>query len=99
MLIASDGYGEAFAGKYLYFVFRTGRNRNADLLQLVDDDLHYFVHVLESFLARVGPGGGAVQLKRGAIRVPPIIVGFHDDFERVGLHRHYYAAAYGLLSA
>src|ERR1039457_337338 len=99
MLIASDGYGHAFVGKHLYFVFRPGGDRDAVLLQLVDYDLHDFVDVLEGFLAGVPPGSGTVLLKRGAIRVPPIIVGFHDHFERVGLHRHYYATAYGLLSA
>lgn len=63
MLIASDGHGDAVFGKRLNFVFLCGGNRNAVLLQLVDDDLYDFMDVLQRFLAGAPRGGGAVLLK------------------------------------
>ena len=98
MLIVANGHGNAFARKHLYFVLWTVRDGNAVLAQFVDDHLHDFVDVLQSLLAGVSPRGGAVLLERGAIRVPPVRVWFHNNFEGVGLHGTYYGWNVGSLS-
>src|SRR5260370_30638938 len=90
MLIASNGDGDTFVGKHLYFVFWPVGDGNAVVAELVDDHLHDFVDVLQGFLAGVSPGGGAVLLERGTISMPPISIGFDNYFERVGLHVRYY---------
>ncbi len=93
MLIASNGDGDTFVGKHLYFVFWPVGDGNAVVAELVDDHLHDFVDVLQGFLAGVSPGGGAVLLEGGTISMPPISIGFDNYFERIGLHVHYYGVA------
>jgi hypothetical protein len=92
MLIASNGDGDAFVGKHLYFIFWPVRDGNAVLAELVDDHLHNFVDMPHGFLAGVSPRGGAVLLQGGTISVPPVGIGFCNYFEGVGLHVHYYGA-------
>src|SRR6266487_4005907 len=80
MLIASNGDGDAFVWKYLYFVLWPVGNGNAVFAQFIDDHLHDFVDVLEGFFASVSPCGSAILLQRGTRRVPPISIGFDNYF-------------------
>src|SRR5579871_2848577 len=89
MPIHSYGYSNALAGKNLNIILGPGGNSKTVLTQLVDDDLHDFVNVLHRFLASVSPRSRSAFLKRRAICVPPVGVGFHDHSECVGLHEDY----------
>src|SRR2546426_10230985 len=82
----SDGDSYTRFDTHLYLIARPVRYRLAVLDEAFHYHLHHFLDVLYRFGSGLAPSSRTVAFQSRTVRMPAILIGFHDDAKSVGFH-------------